>query len=366
MSKKVSIKLKGNDIVPSRGLVIGPSYESGMNVSKWHTTQTPMSINFSVSAVVVGGGGSGGSYYGLGGGAGGGIFQFSFTINAGTAYPVVVGAGGVYDSVNNIPTSGGSSSFAGVVTRGGGYGASGGDYNSPLYFPEIGGGGGGAPSVNSNSDISNGATGDAFGKAGGNGLWDDNDPAEFDALGGGGGGYLTAGANANPWITYGTLPPQNGGNGVLVSYFFPDLVGNSQDWGIGFGGGGGCAWGASYYSYTSGGFLGGNAYNSTLGAIGYYGGRGGGQYLGGSVAAKNGIGYFTQPSGGAGNGGGGGAFNGSNPGNGSDGAVILKIPQSLPWDQTTTEDNNPYVNVSDPINGFIYLNFPQSGTFYML
>jgi len=367
MAKKLGIDLFGSNAVLSHGLAIGSSYKSGVKVNRYHTALSPINIDLTITAIIVGGGGSGGSYYANGGGAGGGVGISNFTLAGQTSYSVDIGSGGIWSAGN--PSGGGATTFAGISVRGGGHGADGGDLNGPANPVIPNAGGGGAASAASNSDVSNGATGDGYGKAGGNGLWDDNDVATFDALGGGGGGYLTAGGNAYPWASYSSLPPQNGGNGVLVSTFFPDLVETLLDWGIGFGGGGGCSQLAEFYNYSSGGFRGGRVYNPAFGRIVQYGGNGSGQYTSGFVKATSGAGYLSYPLGrGAGNGGGGGGdvFGDGGAGNGSDGAVILKIPASLPWDQDATNNASPYLNVSDPVNGYIYVVFPASGSFIML
>jgi len=376
MAKKLGIDLFGSNAVLSHGLSIGSSYKSQVKVNRYHTTLSPINIDTTITAIIVGGGGSGGSYYAGGGGAGGGIVFLNFNLAGQTSYGVDIGAGGIWSA--GVPQEGQGTIFAGIGVRGGGHGADGGDKNGPdnPVIPNTGGGG--AASAASYSGVSDGATGDGYGKAGGNGLWDDNDVGTFDALGGGGGGYLTAGSNALPWQAYSSLPPnncgipQNGGNGVLVSHFFPDVAGSDFDWGIGHGGGGGCAQVAQNYNYSTGGFLGGGVQApATAGKPISFGGRGSGQATAKYTPATSGAGYLSRPAGsgyGAGNGGGGGGdvFGDGGAGNGSDGAVILKIPENLPWNQDATNDASPYLNVSDPINGNLYLIFPVSGSFIML
>ncbi|MFN9984348.1 MAG: VCBS domain-containing protein, partial [Pirellula sp.] len=99
----------------------------------------------SVEYLVVGGGGGGGggalaANNGGGGGGGGVITGISNNLSAAT-YSIVVGAGGNGGTASNIGTSGGNSSFNGLVAIGGG--AGGGGTPATKYAALSGGSGGG-------------------------------------------------------------------------------------------------------------------------------------------------------------------------------------------------------------------------------
>lgn len=343
MAKQIRIDPDGG-ISLSNGLVVGSGISGNPKLSKTSTSFTPTPPSIAGSVLLVGGGGSGGTYYAGGGGAGGGILKSSFVFPTQNTYDVVVGAGG-----NN--SNGEGSGFNGGFCIGGGMGASGGDINGPNIFPTDGLGGGGAACGGNSPSLSYGATGDAGGqiKSGGNGLYDDSRPWVFDALGGGGGGYLTSGGT-------GFAVNKNGGDGTLVSNFFPDLLNTQLDWIVGCGGGGACNWAYEKSNYASGGFLGG-AVNGTN-----YGGRGGGEGAYSSTNATNGFGLPS--TGGAGNGGGGGLI-GQQAGTGSSGIVLLEIPSNIWWDKVATQSASPYFRFLSDINGFSYFLWYGSGKFIM-
>lgn len=193
--------------------------------------------------LIVAGGGCGGSTSGSAGGGGGagGLILTSSTSSI-SVYPVVVGAGGGFNS------NGGNSTFNGLTAIGGGYGAtlSGGAYGGSgggesNYFQGRGlgvvgqgfnggfaglrsGGGGGAGQDGQSSNNS------ALGGNGGNGFLSNiNGTSLYYSGGGGGGGYITGGNGGN------------GGGGLGGTFFSfpypPGLPGTSNTGG----GGGGSA-----------------------------------------------------------------------------------------------------------------------------
>ncbi len=83
---------------------------------------TPYSIDY---LVVAGGGSGGNSNNGGGGGGAGGLLNSTLTIYTGTAYPIVIGAGGTVPLTTGlVGTNGVASSFGSLVsTVGGGGGA---------------------------------------------------------------------------------------------------------------------------------------------------------------------------------------------------------------------------------------------------
>ena len=192
----------------------------------------------SVSVVAVGGGGGsqGGSVGGSGGGGGELRYKNAISVTPGLSYTVVVGAGGVGDTITTRP--GAQSSFinsATVAANGGGGGGAG---NNPGAGGSggvgDGGGNGGRGGANAQSTI-NGA-----------------------GAGGGAGGYSgTGGGGGNITISFGTRENGTAGSG-------------------GGGGGGG----------TGGPYL-----QTCCGAISAAGGRGGGVGLGGE--GVNGAGGLT-------------------------------------------------------------------------
>lgn len=143
-----------------------------------------------ISSLVVGGGGAGGGYYGGGGGAGEYQAPSNVLISTGSTYPVIVGSGGVAAAFKG--TDGGSSSFNGIISIGGGAGGA--------LYSEIGntGASGGGGSYYTNAA---GGTGTA-GNNGGTGI----DGTSGDDKSGGGGGASAVGANGST--------TSNGGDGT--------------------------------------------------------------------------------------------------------------------------------------------------------
>jgi len=105
---------------------------------------------YNVQYLVVAGGAGGGTNYGGGGGAGGyrTLASKTFTITAGTSYPITVGAGGGGAPTPSGPETGanGSNSVFSTITSTGGGGGVGGGSCGPASPGGSGGGGGRTPS----------------------------------------------------------------------------------------------------------------------------------------------------------------------------------------------------------------------------
>jgi hypothetical protein len=222
------------------------------------TWTAPIGVT-SVEYIVVGGGGGGGGGYdtGSGGGGGGGMVLTgtTITINPGSVYTVVVGAGGVA-STNNYPTINETSGGDGVSSSFDTITALGGDGGKSSRTQTGGSGKGGEAQTLSASAVGGSGGGNSGTSAGGSG--------------GGGGGANTAGTNGVPGaggsggtgivnslsgssITYGT-----GGNGARGNTTTSGANGTSNR---GNGGGGG--------GFGSGGARNGGAGGSGIVVIRY-------------------------------------------------------------------------------------------------
>lgn len=212
------------------------------------TFKPPLCVT-SVDVLLIGGGGGGAQRHGGGGGAGGFLEVFGHGVTPLTDYSVYVGPGGkgwatgvVGGIVCGTPypaaTSGDSSTFAGLVAKGGGgsdgvaggSGAGGGACNQPggAGFPgqgnnggasmaggcglpcnHVGGGGGGAGSAGSDGVSNTGGNGGA-------GKSSSMSGAPVTYAGGGGGGTCSTGVNGKGGsggggdAGYGSTPGQNG------------------------------------------------------------------------------------------------------------------------------------------------------------
>lgn len=154
----------------------------------------------SVSVVAVGGGAGGGvaSNYYYGGGGGGLGYKNNYSVTPGTAYPLIVGAGGATQSGGN---NGGDSYFISAsVVRGGG-GGSGGNRAAGGTFTGDGGGNGGA--------------GISYYSGNGN---------AYLGGGGGAGGYLSTGGSGG----YSNAPTAPGKVGVIYEAFNDSGVSTSS------------------------------------------------------------------------------------------------------------------------------------------
>lgn len=121
-----------------------------------------------------GGGGGGGDGDGAGGGGAGGYVSMQWvTVSPGTAYPVVIGAGGAgsdYVHFNNAGGAGGTTSFGSLVSA-------------------AGGGGGGAGGTTAGA-------GGSGGSGGGGGRWANDTTSKTSGRGGNGGTYGGGGGGA--------------------------------------------------------------------------------------------------------------------------------------------------------------------------
>ena len=195
--------------------------------------------------LTVGGGGAGGSTGqdegGGGGGAGGVILSPGITLDSGTTYTIIVGAGGVtYNNSAKTAFSqlGGTTSVSGpditTITAYGGGG--GGNYSGAIVVDNYGHS---AVSIYySGEDGASGGGGSGPGQyhPGGKAIYgnqgNDGDGGPHEAPGGGGGGYAGAAVGSK------------GGDGAVVQSNL-----DAQSWSVGGGGGGG----ASKYSGSDGG-----------------------------------------------------------------------------------------------------------------
>ena len=229
-------------------------------------TFTP-SANGYVEYLVIGGGGAGAGgnssqYNGSAGGGGAGAYRTGMLpVTGGTAYSVVVGAGGIGRAYNYSPSGGSgnlgaSSSFSTITSTGGGGGCSYG--NTTLDMSAGGrnssGGGGQGKSDNSRHD---GGVGGTYGNDGGDGHAGGTAGAPNYGAGGGGGsgavgvnGTTTVGGNGGAGtassITGSSVTRAGGGGGSTFQ--------NGGTQGSGGSGGGGAA---------SGGNAGGNGSANT-------------------------------------------------------------------------------------------------------
>jgi hypothetical protein len=225
-----------------------------------YTWYAPTGVT-SISVVAVGGGGGGGHY--LGGGGGALAYKTSATVIPGTAYSVVVGAGGA-NATSSSGISGGYSSFgSNIVYALGGFGA---------YIGHASRGPGG-----------NVIIGDGGGYGG-------------TAIGMGGAGAAGYSGNGGDSTVYAGLNGSGGGGGGSGMTRFA-------------GGGGG---GVGIYGEGASGLGGSGAYQG-----GYSRGQGG---SGGLPATNIGVGNTPSYPGGLYGGGGGGQHNAFFGGNGLDGA----------------------------------------------
>jgi hypothetical protein len=216
----------------------------------WVRFQTYPQGVYTFTYLIIAGGGAGGYVNSFGGGGGGGGFiNSSISVNPGTTYTMVIGAGGTGVGGNGtnssitgvaIATGGGAGGQAGTYVGGGGgsSGGSGGGGGSGAGDPTLPGGGGAGVSGQGNS--------------GGNG-------STFDGGGGGGGGGI--GGNG-------------GGGGGAGGIGHLNTITGSAVYYAGGGGGGGSSGGA--------GGAGGGGSRGNNGTINTGGGSGAGNNNGGS------------------------------------------------------------------------------------
>ena len=226
--------------------------------------------NFSGTA---GGGGAGGYRSSVTGesSGGGGSAESALSVSPGTAYTVIVGAGGAAaTNSNTVGTAGSNSLFSSITSLGGGGGGGGNDGSGN---PASGGCGGGG----SGNYATNGASGTANqGYGGGNTQGTPNYPS------GGGGGAGAVGVSG--------VSTQSGAGGAGVS----SSITGSAVTRAGGGGGGGAASSTRGVGGSGGGGDGGNSNtNGTSGTANTGGG-------GGALGACNATGTKSAGSGGSG------------------------------------------------------------------
>ena len=288
------------------------------------TTSGTFTPTFSgtIEVLLVGGGGGGGRALGGGGGGGGVVHLSKVTVTANTSYSIVVGNGGPSE------TNGQNTTAFGATAAGGG---TSGTHDSGNGIS--GGSGGGAASNNSrlnqggetsgniigaNNGINN--VGTIHGKPGGNMTTARTaDPTR--AAGGGGAGAPGLDTNSNVLGDTGQYGMGSGGEGIINN-----ILGSSYYWG---GGGGGSGHSLQFGGWGGRGGGGGGAGSSGQG--------GGGAGIGGGFAINSGAngGSGNNASGGAGGantggGGGGGNWFYSSGGSGGSGIVIIRYSTIRP------------------------------------
>lgn len=267
------------------------------------TAVSSVTVNF----LVVAGGGAGTSGYQVGSGPGGGAgglrsstgtsgggasAESALELTPGVAYPITIGAGGsgaMQDGSTAAPTSGSNTTFATIVSIGGGRSA----FYSPAtnWVPGANGGSGGGGIGPANDQIAGSGTANQ-----GYGGGATNVASGWSAAGGG--GASSAGGNAT---SSSGQPGGNGGAGIN-SNITGSVVGYA-------GGGGGASYNGSQGTATHGG-----------GSGGYYG-----IYANSPESSgQNG----TANRGGGGGGGSGSSHPYYKGGNGGSGVVVIKIPDS--------------------------------------
>ena len=289
------------------------TYTNGTG-SGTHTAVTQRAFNPYAGApdtveylVVAGGGGAGGApatgYGGPGGGGAGGVLTAAgFSVAAGSALTITVGAGGAGSTGNG--SNGSNSVFSSLTSTGGG----GGGGQTGGYTGSNGGsGGGGAGYGAGNGGTGTSGQGNAGGKGDGSGNW----------TGGGGGGAGSVGDSAPT-----TTAQTSGGAGICSA-----ITGQR----VFYAGGGG-----------AGGF------NATV-----FG-------LGGGAGAGNGVLSGTGGAGVANTGSGGGGASGATGGTGGaggSGIVIVRYPQINSAPALVT--GSPQVSYSD---GYQIYTWTSSGS----
>jgi hypothetical protein len=303
---------KNQRVIATGGVIteVGEWRIHRFNSSSTFTLSSLIGTSLPVEYLVVGGGGGGGMDMG-GGGGGGGVLIGKHVLTPGS-YTITVGAGGTgapAGGTNGQPTShqftisatnGGNSSFNGLTSTGGGFGASSYYGYLPNYGTPGNGGSGGGPSGYSDGGTRTGGSGTT-----GQGFAGGNAGGQYYSGGGGGAGAVGVSSPSRA----------DGGSGK-----FSGILGRPFFWG---GGGGGAGYSLGYGGY--GGKGGGGA------GCGYYA-QGGREAImwGIETIGTNSSGYINLPGydGGTNTGGGGGGgchYNSNNKGgNGGSGIVIVR------------------------------------------
>ena len=246
----------------------------------------PPAASYDVSYLIVGGGGGAGydtsavrtnaTCWGGGGGAGG-LQSGSFTVDGGTNYSVIIGAGG------SVASNGSDSSVFGLTSLGGGFGGFGTNFpnggaaqKTQFMSGSIGGSGGGGSPGTGSQQRQEGAPGTI--PQGNSGSWGMVYQGRFASCGGGGGASEVGEGNPNiPRPIFNTN--EKGGNG-----------GAGSEWIDG-----------NFYAGGGGGGFSGQS-NTALRGLGGIGGGGSGRLDGSST-------LFAQPGAPNTGGGGGGSMN---------------------------------------------------------
>jgi hypothetical protein len=241
------------------------------------TVWQPITGAYAANYLIVAGGG-GGSGVGSGGGGAGGFLANATSVQPGTSYPVVVGAGGA-GSVLDVMSNGANSSAFSIVSIGGGAGganggagASGGSGGGGGSFYG-GAGGAGTAGQGNNGGAGNGGNNN-FGGGGGGGAGQAGVNGTSNGGGNGGNGLQSAITGVNTYYAGGGggandvgLTPSTGGlGGGAPQGGSQNAVANSGGGGAGYGGSGGSgvviisypspsqrATGGNVTTYTSGG-----------------------------------------------------------------------------------------------------------------
>lgn len=181
-------------IPPTPGPECDFNFSSSLSSAPTTTTTTTTSGPYLIDYLIVAGGGGGGSRHAGGGGAGG-YLTGSLTVSGSTPLPIVIGAGGAGTNGLGVGTAGSNTTFYGLTSHGGGFGAGGGVIDNG----GVGGSGGGALGV---FGATGGSSSGSQGFSGGNG-------ASY--AGGGGGGASQSGSNGTR--VGNENRPGNGGSG---------------------------------------------------------------------------------------------------------------------------------------------------------
>jgi hypothetical protein len=297
----------------------GPNIAFPADIARVFTTSGTFTPSFTgtVEVLVVGGGGAGGGGIGGGGGGGGVIYMPAVSVTSGTAYTIVVGAGGAPVLYSGTSSSGGDSTAFGATAKGGG---GSGVHDSGAGV--AGGSGGGAASNNSVLNQGGASTGNSlgsnagiiYGNRGGN-MTAARISSPTAAAGGGGAGAAAADTNSNTVQTTPGNANGRGGAGIANS-----ILGRQYHWAGGGGGGG------YFNGYAGDGGIGGGGGGSCSGGIGPTNGGGNGLNSGiGAAIDTNGAPGAMNTGGG----GGGGAWQVTFGGAGGSGIVIVRYNSSL-------------------------------------
>ena len=278
--------------------IYAPEYWSGNAWVAFGSNVVVPTTTITTNYLLIAGGGAGATRLGGGGGAGGYVAGATTITLDGTAYSVVVGAGGTGTACVAHGASGSNSTISGGAISLSTIGGGGGGTFSTGNGAQNGGSGGGGGDGESGGSNTGGSGTSGQGNAGGNG-YQGNPYA-----GGGGGGAVTVGQNSSSSATIGA----NGGNGLTSSITGSCLT---------YAGGGG----AGYYHNISGCF----------GGVGGSGGSGGGGAGGGTTysltSGPTGV-YGVSGTTNTGGGGGGAGFYKGTPcnqlaGSGGSGVAIF-------------------------------------------